>query len=77
MTVVSFSTQIIKKQEIAGPIIGVEWSNDLNLFDRYIDSLTAVAGQTALLDAIRFSAETINVKANLEKDNFSEKVLGQ
>lgn len=74
-TAFSFSTQVIKKQQIAGPIIGIEWSNDLNRFDRYIDSLTTTAGQTALLDAIRFSAETINLKANVEKDNFSEKVL--
>ncbi len=64
-----------KKEGVAGPAKGSQWSRDSRIFDQYIDDLSTVPGQTALIDAILFSAESINTKVELEKNNFSEKVL--
>jgi uncharacterized protein YciU (UPF0263 family) len=61
-----------------GPAVvtaGTEWSQNKAALDNYIDSLFVEPGQTTLFDAINSMAEKINIKVNLEKDVFSDKVI--
>lgn len=71
----NFTTMREKKLMRAVVSSGVEWSQDKDALDDYIDGLFVVPGQTALIDAIDSVAGQINAKANLEKDSFAEKII--
>lgn len=62
-----FATQEIKKKQVAIPIVGVEWGNELEAVNRLIEGLTTQVGHTALFDAIQFSAERIKEKPGSAK----------
>jgi uncharacterized protein YegL len=53
----------------------IQWSDDKNLLDRYIDSIFVIGGQTTLIDAVDAMAEQLNAKVDLNKDAFAEKVI--
>jgi von Willebrand factor type A domain len=73
----NFQTHGDKKKgnQVALITPGTEWSEDKNLLDNYIDSLSVVPGQTSLMDAINLMAYQLNAKVNHEKDAFADKVI--
>ena len=71
----NFVTQEEKKVSLAVVTSGIEWSQDKDVLNSYIDGLIIVPGQTALMDAINSVAEKLNAKANLEKDAFAERAV--
>jgi len=75
ISIFNFTTQSNTKDPLALVKSGVEWSQDKNIIDRYIDSLSVVAGQTTLKDAIYSIAEDLSTKVNLDKDAYAGKVI--
>lgn len=75
ISIFNFITQGHKREPLAVVKSGVEWSQDKNIIDRYIDSLSVVAGQTTLKDAIYSIAEGLNTKVNLDQDAYAGKVI--
>lgn len=71
----SFTRQGSKNNPMAAVKFGVEWSQDKNILNSYIDNLAVEAGQTTLIDAIYSIAENLNVKVNLHKDAYAGKVI--
>lgn len=71
----NFKTQGDERTPLAIATSGTEWSQDKNLFERYIDSLFVVPGRTTLMDAINSVAEQVSTKANLDKDTFGDKII--
>jgi von Willebrand factor type A domain len=54
---------------------GIEWSQDRNALDNYVDSLAVQPGQTTLFDAIYSIAEKLNAKADVGLNALEGKVL--
>lgn len=71
ISIFNFTTQGHKREPLALVKSGVEWSQDKNIIDGYIDRLSVVAGQTTLKDAIYSIAEGLNIKVNLDKDAYA------
>lgn len=71
----NFMTQSTKSDPLALVKSGVEWSQDKNILDSYIDNLAIEAGQTTLMDAIYSIAEILNAKVSLDKDTFAGKAI--
>jgi hypothetical protein len=55
--------------------LDLEWSQDANILNEYIDSLSVVRGHTDLLGAIHLMSETLNEKADAEKGTFKDRVI--
>jgi uncharacterized protein YegL len=71
----NFQTQGAKPNQVAVITPGIEWSQDKNVLDDYIDSLSIVPGQTTLMDAINSMAEQLHKKVNLERATFGDQVI--
>ena len=71
----NFKTQGNKTNSLAVVTSGVEWSEDISVLENYIDSIRVQPGQTTLLDAIYSVADSLNSKANVDSNAFSEKVI--
>ncbi|HVG34071.1 MAG TPA: VWA domain-containing protein [Pyrinomonadaceae bacterium] len=54
---------------------GVQWSQDKNLIENYLDTLSITSGQTRLYDAIYYIAEQLNAKVDQDKDAFGDKAI--
>jgi len=67
ISIFNFATQEVKKKQIAGPVLGVNWGNDLPTLNRHIDGLSTQVGQTTLFDAIQFLAERIKEQPGSSK----------
>ena len=55
--------------------LGVEWSQDEKVLDKYIDDIYVQGGQTTLLDAIYSMAERLNAKVDMDKNSFAGKII--
>jgi hypothetical protein len=53
----------------------IQWSQDKELIGKYLDSIFVVPGQTTIMDAINSMAVALNIKASLEKDAPTEKII--
>ena len=53
----------------------VQWSQEKDDLEGFLDSLYVVPGQTRLMDGISKIADDLNAKANEDKDAFSQKVI--
>jgi hypothetical protein len=64
-----------RKSELALLDADIEWSQDKDILDSYIDDMYVVGGQTTLLDGIAVIAEQLNSKAGLDKSAFAGKAI--
>lgn len=56
-------------------LLGIDWSQDKNLIDRYLENTFVVGGQTALSDGINTIASHLNEKVAADKDAYAEKII--
>lgn len=56
-------------------VLGIDWNQNKDLLDKYLESIYVVGGQTALVDAINAVASHLNTKVNLQPDAFGDKVI--
>lgn len=66
-SIFNFQTDNSSQKPTAVATAGTEWSQDKNVLEKYIDSLTTAVGQTALFDAVLLAGRTIATKAEAEK----------
>jgi uncharacterized protein YegL len=75
VSVFNFKESKNKKGPQAVISSGVERSQDKNLIENYIDSLSIIRGETRLYDAIYYMAEQLNTKVDQDEDAFGDKVI--
>lgn len=73
VAIFNFASQGVNKSALV--TTGIEWSEDENALENYIDGLYLQGGQTTLLDAIYKMAETLDAKADSQKDAFAGKTI--
>jgi hypothetical protein len=66
---------VYEGRDMAEANLGAGWNLDEDVFNSFIDSLSVVGGQTALLEAIDAMAGELNAKVNSDKNAFTDKVI--
>lgn len=73
VSLLHFKTGIEPSQGRAEVVVGTDWGRSESAIGSYIDGMITVGGQTALIDAIYFTAE--KVVARVEQDKLAEGVV--
>jgi hypothetical protein len=75
ITLFPFKTEGRAASGLAVIFPAIEWSQDKDILDRYIDNIFVVPGQTRLRDGISVIAQQLNAKVSLDKDAYAGKAI--
>ena len=56
-------------------VVGIDWSQDKALLDKYLDSIFVVPGQTTLSDGLAFVATHLDARIKADKEAYGEKII--
>jgi hypothetical protein len=64
-----------RNNERASGVVGIDWTQDEDALNQYLETVAVARGNTDLISAIQSLADEINAKTNAEPGAFEQKVI--